>query len=61
MYQQDLLLQIKKKKTILMTNSVNVIQKEIMVKGQKLGTVTVKKYFSSYLEDKHVDLGKEVD
>ena len=33
-------LEISAEKTKLMTNSANVIQREIKVKGQKLGTVT---------------------
>ena len=32
-------MEISAEKTKLMTNSVNGIQREIMVKGQKLGTV----------------------
>ena len=40
-------LEISAEKTKLMTNSVNGIQREIKVKGQKLGTVTIFKYLGA--------------
>ena len=39
------------KKTKLMTNSANAIQREIKVKGQKLGSVTRFKYFGAVVSD----------
>ena len=42
---------ISAEKTELMTNSVNGIQKEIKVKGQKLGTVTSFKYLGAFVSD----------
>ena len=38
-------------KTKLMTNSANGIQREIKVKGQKLGTVTSFKYLGAVVSD----------
>ena len=38
-------------KTKLMTNSANGIQREIMVKEQKLGTVTNFKYLGAVVSD----------
>ena len=38
-------------KTNLMTNSANSIQREIKVKGQKLGTVTSFKYLGAVISD----------
>ena len=38
-------------KTKLLTNSANGIQREIKVKGQKLGTVTSFKYFEVVVSD----------
>ena len=43
--------QISAEKTKLMTNSANCIQREIKVKGQKLGTVTSFKYFGAVISD----------
>ena len=40
-------------KTKLMTNSANGIQREIKVKGQKLGTVTSFKYLGAVVSDDH--------
>ena len=42
---------ISAEKTKLMTNSANGIQKEIKVKGQKLGTVTSLKYLEAVVSD----------
>ena len=44
-------LEISAKKTKLMTNSANGIQREIKVKGQKLGTVTSFKCFGAVVSD----------
>ena len=44
-------MEISAEKTKLMTNSVNGIQREIKVKGQKLGTVTSFKYLGSIVSD----------
>ena len=38
-------------KTKLTTNSANGIQREIMIKGQKLGTVTSSKYLGTIVSD----------
>ena len=38
-------------KTKLMTNSANGIQRDIKVKGQKLGTVTSLKYLGAVVSD----------
>ena len=43
--------EISAEKTKLMTNSANGIQKEIKVKGQKLGTVTSFKYLGAVVSD----------
>ena len=40
-------MEISAEKTILMTNSANGIQREIKMKGQKLGTVTSFRYFGA--------------
>ena len=40
-----------KAKLVLMTNSANGIQREIKVKGQKLGTVTTFKYLGAVVSD----------
>ena len=42
---------ISAEKTKLMTNSANCIQREIKVKGQKLGTVTSFKYLGAISDD----------
>ena len=42
---------ISAEKTTLMTNSANGIQREIKVKGQKLGTVTSFKYLGAVVSD----------
>ena len=42
---------ISAKKTKLMTNSANGIQREIKVKGQKLGNVTSYKYLGAVVSD----------
>ena len=42
---------ISAEKTKLMTNSANGIQREIKVKGQKLGTVTSFKYLGAIVSD----------
>ena len=44
-------MEISAKKTKLMTNSANGIQREIKVKGQKLGTVTSFKYLGAIVSD----------
>ena len=44
-------MEISAEKTKLMTNSVNVIQREIKVKGQVLGTVTSFKYLGAVVSD----------
>ena len=44
-------MEISAKKTKLMTNSTNGIQREIKVKGQKLGTVTGFKYLGAVVSD----------
>ena len=41
-------MEISAEKTKLMTNSANGIQREIKVKGQKLGTVTSFKYLGAF-------------
>ena len=43
--------EISAEKTKLMTNSVNAIQKEIKVKGQKLSDVTSSKYIKAFVAD----------
>ena len=44
-------MEISAEKTKLMTNSANGIQREIKVKGQKLGTVTSFKYLGAVVSD----------
>ena len=44
-------MEISAEKTKLMTNSTNGIQREIKVKGQKLGTVTSFKYHGAVVSD----------
>ena len=44
-------MEISAEKTKLMTNSSNGIQREIKVKGQKLGTVTSFKYLGAVVSD----------
>ena len=44
-------MEISAEKTRLMTNSANGIQREIKVKGQKLGTVTSFKYLRAVVSD----------
>ena len=44
-------MEISAKKTKLITNSANGIQREIKVKGQKLGTVTSSKYIEAVVSD----------
>ena len=44
-------MEIGAEKTKLMTNSVNSIQREIKVKGQKLGIVTSFKYLEAVVSD----------
>ena len=44
-------MEISAEKTKLMTNNVNGIQREINVKGQKLGTVTNFKYLGAVFSD----------
>ena len=44
-------MEISAEKTKLMTNSANVIQRDIKVKRQKLGTVTSFKYFGAVVSD----------
>ena len=44
-------MEISAEKTKLMTNSANGIQREIKVKGQKLGTVTSFKYLGTVVSD----------
>ena len=44
-------IEINAEKTKLMTNSANDIQREIMVKGQNLGTVTSFKYLGAIVSD----------
>ena len=45
------MMKISAEKTKLMTSSANGIQREIMVKGQKLGTVTSFKYLGAVVSD----------
>ena len=44
-------MEISAEKTKLITNSVNGIQRDIKVKGQKLGTVTCFKYLGAVVSD----------
>ena len=44
-------IEISAEKTKLMTNSANIIQRELKVKGQKLGTVTSFKYLGAVVSD----------
>ena len=44
-------MKISAEKTELMTNSANGIQREMKVKGQKLGTVTSFKYLGAVVSD----------
>ena len=44
-------MEISAEKTKLMTNSANGIQREIKIKGQKLGTVTSFKYLGAVVSD----------
>ena len=44
-------MEISAEKTKLMTNSANGIQREITVKGQRLGTVTTFKYLGAVVSD----------
>ena len=44
-------MEISSEKTKLMTNSANGIQREIKVKGQKLGAVTGLKYLGAVVSD----------
>ena len=44
-------MEISAEKTKLMTNCANGIQREIKVKGQKLGTVTSFKYLGAVVSD----------
>ena len=44
-------MEISAEKTKLMTNSANDIQREVKVKGQKLGTVTSFKYLGAVVSD----------
>ena len=44
-------MEISAEKTQLMTNSANGIQREINVKGQKLGTVRSAKYLGAVVSD----------
>ena len=44
-------MEISAEKTKLMTNSINVIQREIKVKGQKIGMVTSFQYLGANLSD----------
>ena len=44
-------MEISAEKTKLMTNSTSGIQREIKVKGQKLGTVTSFKYLGAVVSD----------
>ena len=44
-------MELSAKKIKLMTNSANDIQREITVKGQKLGTVTSFKYLGAVVSD----------
>ena len=44
-------MEISAEKTKLITNSANGIQREINVKGQKLGTVTNFKYLGTIVSD----------
>ena len=44
-------MEISAEKTKLMTNSANGTQREIKVKGQKLGTVTSFKYLGAVVSD----------
>ena len=44
-------MEISAEKTKLVTNSANSIQREIKVKGQKLGTVTSFKYLGTVVSD----------
>ena len=45
------MMEISAEKNKLTTNSINGIQREIMVKGQKLGTVTSFKYLGAIVSD----------
>ena len=45
------MMEVSAEKTKLMTNSANGIQREIKVKGQKLGTVTSFKYLGAVVSD----------
>ena len=45
------MMEISAEKTKLMTNSANGVQREIKVKGQKLGTVTSFKYLGAVVSD----------
>ena len=49
-------MEISAEKTKLMTNSANSIQREIKVKGQKLGTVTSFKYLEQFSQRLHKPL-----
>ena len=44
-------MEISVKKTKLMTNSANCIQREMKVQGQKLGTVTSFEYIEAFVSD----------
>ena len=44
-------MEVSAEKTKLMTNSANGIQREIKLKGQKLGTVTSFKYLGAGISD----------
>ena len=44
-------MEISAKKTKLMTNSANGMQRDIKVKGQKLGTVSSFKYLGAVVSD----------
>ena len=44
-------MEISAEKTNMVTNSANGIQREIKVKGQKLGTATSFKYFGAVVSD----------
>ena len=45
------MMKISAEKTLLMTNSVNGIQREIKIKGQKLATATGFKYLGAVVSD----------
>ena len=55
-------MEISAEKTKLMTNSANGIQREIKVKGQKLGTVTSFRYLGAVVSwrDNNISLGSKV-